>query len=50
MRVTGGHPDAHDDEVEEVGWFAPAEATKALAFKSERDILAAVLREQGDAL
>lgn len=39
MRATGGDIDDHDDEMEEVRWFALADAIDAAAYDSERDVL-----------
>ena len=43
MRPTGGSPDAHDGETEEVAFLPPAEALARATFKSERDVIKAAL-------
>lgn len=39
MRATGGDIDDHDDEMEEVRWFALADVSGAAAYDSERDVI-----------
>ena len=39
MWITGGDPERHDHEVEEVGLFTPEDAIAAMAFDSERDVV-----------
>ena len=39
MRATGGDIVVHDNEMEEVRWFALAEAIDSAAYDSERDVI-----------
>jgi ADP-ribose pyrophosphatase YjhB (NUDIX family) len=39
MRATGGDISDHDDEMEEVRWFALADAADSAAYDSERDVI-----------
>jgi 8-oxo-dGTP pyrophosphatase MutT (NUDIX family) len=39
MRATGGNVIDHDEEMEDVRWFALAEAAKAAAYKGERQVI-----------
>ncbi len=39
MRATGGRIADHDDEMEDVRWFALDEAVSAAAYKGEREVL-----------
>jgi 8-oxo-dGTP pyrophosphatase MutT (NUDIX family) len=39
MRATGGSTDDHDDEMEDVRWFALSRATKRAAYKGEREVI-----------
>ena len=39
MRATGGDIEVHDNEMEEVRWFALAEAIDSAAYDSERDVI-----------
>jgi len=39
MRATGGDTNDHDDEMEEVRWFAMADAIDSAAYDSERDVI-----------
>jgi 8-oxo-dGTP pyrophosphatase MutT (NUDIX family) len=39
MRATGGDITAHDDEMEDVGWFPLARSMRRAAYKGEREIL-----------
>ena len=39
MRATGGDTNDHDDEMEEVRWFALADAVDSAAYDSERDVI-----------
>lgn len=39
MRATGGNIDDHDDEMEEVRWFALGDAMDSAAYDSERDVI-----------
>jgi 8-oxo-dGTP pyrophosphatase MutT (NUDIX family) len=40
MECRGGDPSAHDDEIDEVAWFALDEAHDRASHKSERDLIA----------
>jgi 8-oxo-dGTP pyrophosphatase MutT (NUDIX family) len=47
MRATGGNVEDHDDEMEDVRWFALSRALKRASYRGERDVLqraAAMLR------
>lgn len=47
MRATGGNEEDHDDEMEDVRWFALSRALKRASYRGERDVLqraAAMLR------
>jgi 8-oxo-dGTP pyrophosphatase MutT (NUDIX family) len=47
MRAVGGNEEDHDDEMEEVRWFALSRALKRASYRGERDVLqraAAMLR------
>jgi 8-oxo-dGTP pyrophosphatase MutT (NUDIX family) len=39
MRATGGNVADHDEEMEDVRWFALADAVSAAAYKGEREVL-----------
>jgi 8-oxo-dGTP pyrophosphatase MutT (NUDIX family) len=39
MRETGGDISQHDDEMEDVRWFALARAVKRAAYRGEREVL-----------
>ncbi len=39
MRATGGDIEDHDDEMEEVRWFALEDALDSAAYDSERDVI-----------
>ena len=44
MAATGGDVSEHDDEMEEVRWFALDEATRMASFPSEREVLERAIR------
>jgi 8-oxo-dGTP pyrophosphatase MutT (NUDIX family) len=47
MRAVGGNEEDHDDEMEDVRWFALSRALKRASYRGERDVLqraAAMLR------
>jgi 8-oxo-dGTP pyrophosphatase MutT (NUDIX family) len=39
MRATGGSTEEHDDEMEDVRWFALSRALKKAAYKGEREVI-----------
>ena len=39
MRATGGDPNEHDDEMEDVKWFPLERALKRAAYRGEREVL-----------
>jgi len=42
MRVVGGDPSEHDDEVEEVGFFTLEEAARRASYRTDKQVLSSV--------
>lgn len=43
MRATGGDPEAHDHETEQVGFFTPDESLRQTSYSSEIEVLQAAM-------
>lgn len=47
MRYVSGSPKDHDFEVEEAGWYKPADALKQLTFSQDKELLKKALEMKG---